>query len=89
MPLADDLLNILCCPETREDIRPMTDKEIEALNRWIRSGGQRYRDGSPIELPVTEALVTVDGSRCYLVLDDIPVMLIDKIIDLEEGWQSL
>ncbi len=89
MPLADDLLKILCCPETRQDVRQMTAGEVETLNRWIQATDRQYRDGSSIELPVTEALVTADGSRCYCVIDGIPVMLIDRIIDLEEGWQSL
>ncbi len=67
----------------------MTGDELQALNRWITSGDRHYRDGSSIATPVEEALITADGSRCYLVLDGIPVMLIDKVIDLEEGWQSL
>ncbi len=89
MPIAEELLNILCCPETRQDLKVMNDEQISTLNRWIRSSDVRYRDGSGIDLPVTGALITEDGSRCYLIIDDIPVMLTDKIIDLEEGWQSL
>ncbi|HHM02489.1 MAG TPA: Trm112 family protein [Caldithrix abyssi] len=89
MSIAEELLNILCCPETRQDLKVMNDKQITTLNRWIRSADVHYRDGSGIDLPVTGALITEDGSRCYLIIDDIPVMLTDKIIDLDEGWQSM
>ena len=83
MPLAEELLNILCCPETRQDVRAMSAEELTALNRWISTGDRHHRDGSPIAAPVEEALITEDGSRCYLILDDIPVMLIDEARKLD------
>ncbi len=89
MPIDDALLNILCCPETRQDLRPMNEDELRKLNTWIETAQLNFRDGSPIELPVTEALITVDGSRVYVIRDEIPVMLIDKIIDLTDGWKSV
>ena len=67
----------------------MNEDELRKLNTWIETAQLNFRDGSPIEMPVTEALITVDGSRVYVIRDEIPVMLIDKIIDLTDGWQNV
>jgi len=67
----------------------MTPDELEKLNKLIHETQLTYRDGSAIETPLEEALITVDESRVYAIRENIPVMLIDKIIDLTDGWRSV
>ena len=40
-----DLLKILCCPETRQELRPAETALVERLNQQIASGALRNRAG--------------------------------------------
>ena len=80
MPVDSSLLEILCCPETRVRVTPLDATRLEALNAAIRAGGVRYADGSPVDQPLSEGLITADRQRVYRVDDDIPVMLSDRAI---------
>ena len=67
------LLDILCCPATKQPLRPLTRTELDALNRAIGAGGTRTA-------VLAAGLITVDGKRVYRIDDDIPVMLADEAI---------
>lgn len=69
------LLDILCCPVSQTPLRPLQRDELDRLNRAIEAGGIDTVAGSPVKVPITEALVTVDGKVIYRVEDGIPVML--------------
>ena len=69
------LLDILCCPVTREPLRLLNRGELDTLNRAIAAGGVVSADGSGWALPVQSALLTRRGDRIYRIEDDIPVML--------------
>ena len=69
------LLDILCCPVTREPLRLLNRGELDALNRAVAAGGVNSADGSGWTLPVPSALLTRSGDRIYRIEDDIPVML--------------
>jgi uncharacterized protein YbaR (Trm112 family) len=45
-------------------------------------------DGSPVEAPLDEALITEDGRMLYRVSDGIPVMLEEQGISAKQvpGW---
>ena len=53
------------------------------LNRAIQSGGVTNRGGDVVSGPIDEALVREDNNVLYRVHEDIPIMLIDEAIDLE------
>ncbi|MEZ5363810.1 MAG: hypothetical protein R2748_16075 [Bryobacterales bacterium] len=78
MPISADLLEILCCPETKVPVEMLPADKLEALNAKIASGEGAYADGSKIDKPLQEGLITTDGKTVYRIDDDIPVMLVDK-----------
>jgi uncharacterized protein YbaR (Trm112 family) len=82
MAVAQDLIEILVCPETKQPVRLATAQELAALNGRIRAGRQRNRGGEAVSAELVEALVREDGRVLYPVDDGIPVMLIEESIEL-------
>jgi uncharacterized protein YbaR (Trm112 family) len=74
------LLDILCCPVTKQPLALLNAAELEALNRAIAGGGLARQDGSPQVEPVREGLVTRDHQTLYRIDDGIPVLLADESI---------
>lgn len=82
MPISDELLEILVCPETKQPVSPAPDDLIERLNGQISAGSLRNRGGDTVAEPISEGLLREDGKMLYLVDDGIPVMLIEESIEL-------
>ncbi len=81
--LDPELLEMLCCPETRTDLTLATDSERVALNAAIQAGRVKNRAGVPVTEAISDALIRADRKVAYLVRNDIPVMLIDEAIPLD------
>ena len=82
MPVSDDLLEILVCPETRQPVSPADSDLLSRLNAEADQGRLRNRGGDPVTGPISEGLLREDGHILYLVEDDIPVMLIEESIEI-------
>ena len=84
------LLDILCCPATKQPLRLLTRAELDALNRSIAGGGVRTTAQAAVATALAAGLITADGKRVYRIDDDIPVMLADEAIAAEnlEGFPS-
>ncbi|MDN3516024.1 Trm112 family protein [Aquisalimonas lutea] len=81
------LLEILCCPVTKVPVEPLPRERLDALNALVEQGQALYQDGTPVTGPVTEALITENGERIYLVEDGIPVMLEERALTARGlGW---
>ena len=79
-----ELLDILVCPESKQPVRPADDALVERLNAAIERGEVANRGGEPVSEPVDGGLVRDDGAWLYPVRDEIPVMLIDEAIPLDD-----
>ncbi len=75
-------LDILCCPETRGALKPANSELLATLNSAIEAGTLKNVAGEKITEKLTEVLVSEDGSRAYIVREDIPVLLADEAIML-------
>jgi uncharacterized protein YbaR (Trm112 family) len=82
MPISDELLEILVCPETKQPVSPAPADVIERLNAEIQAGRLRNRGGDKVTGPIEEGLLREDGRVLYLVDDGIPVMLIEESIEI-------
>ncbi|MDH3269868.1 MAG: hypothetical protein OEN56_00960 [Gemmatimonadota bacterium] len=78
------LLDILVCPETKQPLRVADEGLLAKLNASIEAGSLTNRGGESVTSPIPEALVREDGSALYPVRDDIPIMLIDESIPLQQ-----
>ena len=74
------LLDILCCPVTKQALALLNEAELGALNAGIAAGGVLRQDGSAQSEPVREGLVTRDHQTIYRIDDGIPVLLADESI---------
>ena len=74
------LLDILCCPTTRQPLSLLDSQGLDALNRAIAAGSVKRADDSPQTTPLREALLTGDRKTVYRVDDGIPVLLAEEAI---------
>ncbi|KAA2283927.1 Trm112 family protein [Arenimonas fontis] len=75
------LLDILCCPTSRQPLALLSGAERDAINAAIAAGGIRRADGSPQTEPLAEGLITRDRRTVYRIDDGIPVLLADEALD--------
>lgn len=74
------LLDILCCPASKQPLALLGSAELAALNAAIAAGGVVRADGSPQSEALAEGLVTRDRKQVYRVEDGIPVLLADEAL---------
>jgi uncharacterized protein YbaR (Trm112 family) len=77
-----DLLKIMCCPETHQELRSAEPALIQKLNEQIQAGGLKNRAGQQIKEKIDDGLVRNDGKYLYPVRRNIPVMLVDEAVPL-------
>ena len=82
MPVSQDLLDILVCPETKQPIAAASQDLLDRLNDEIKAGTLRTRGGDAVSDPIAEGLLREDGKVLYVVDDQIPVMLVEESIEL-------
>ena len=78
-----ELLDMLCCPETKEDVSLAEAGLIEALNRKVEAGQLLNRGGEIVKEKMDSGLIRADKRYLYPIREDIPIMLIDEAIPLE------
>jgi uncharacterized protein YbaR (Trm112 family) len=76
------LLEILCCPETRQNVAMAPDSLIASLNERVAEGKLVNRGGGAVREKLDGGLLRADGKVLYPVREDIPVMLIEEAIPL-------
>jgi uncharacterized protein YbaR (Trm112 family) len=80
--LDPELLSLLVCPETHQDLALASPDEIALINAAIGQGQVRTVGGELVQQPVEAALIRADRRVAYPVRDDIPVMLVAEGLDL-------
>jgi uncharacterized protein YbaR (Trm112 family) len=78
-----ELLDMLCCPETKEDVSLADAALVQKLNALAESGQLRNRGGETVKEKMDAGLVRADRKFLYPIREDIPIMLIDEAIPLE------
>jgi uncharacterized protein len=71
-----ELLALLVCPATHQDVALATPAEIAQINEAVRKGLVRTVAGNAVNQPVEGALIRADRSIAYPIRDGIPVMLV-------------
>ena len=82
--LDPELLALLVCPETQQDVALASEEEMAQLNAAIRQGRVRTAAGKPVNEPVEGALVRIDRAVAYPIRDGIPVMLVPEGLQIAE-----
>ena len=80
--ISNELLSILCCPETKQDLTVADASLIEKINRKIEKRELKNRGGEAVAQKIEGGLIRADKQYLYAIRGDIPVMLIDEAIPL-------
>ena len=83
MPIDNELLEMLVCPESQQAVTVASAHILERLNSEIDAARLRNRGGDTVEKHIDEGLLREDGQVLYIIDDSIPVMLIDQSIKLD------
>lgn len=83
--LDPQLLALLVCPATHQDVALATPDEIGDINRAIGEGRVRTAAGKPVDEPIEAALIRADRAIAYPIRDGIPVMLATEGLALGEA----
>ena len=78
-----DLLAILCCPETKQDVSLLEDQSLERLNTAIEKGELHNKAGQTVKEKLDGGLIRKDQKIVYPIRDQIPIMLIEEGIMME------
>ena len=78
------LLRILVCPEDHSPLAPASTETVERVNAAIGQGRVQNRMGQPVDQPLEAGLVREDGTLLYPIVEEIPVLLVDEAIPLDQ-----
>jgi uncharacterized protein len=78
------LLEILCCPETKQPVTLVEGELIDRINSRIQSKAVKNRGGHVVEEKIDAGLVREDRKYLYPIRDSIPIMLEDEAIPFED-----
>ena len=84
MPIDRKLLEIRCCPATKQSLVVMSSDELSAINLKIAAGQITNADEKIVTQPLEEGLITQNRLRIYRVDDGIPVMLEAESISADQ-----
>ncbi len=78
------LLNILRCPVTHKGLSLARREILGRLNAAIDEGRIVNHDGTALDEPLSEALVTDDEKLLYPIVGGIPVLLEGESIRMDQ-----
>ena len=79
-----ELLSILRCPDDRSTLSVASDDVVSRVNAAVREGRIVNRAGKPLERTLDGGLVRSDGAVLYPIIDQIPILLRDDAIPLDQ-----
>lgn len=82
--IAPELLAILVCPKTHQPLHEASSEQLATAISLQASGKLQNVAGENVETIPHGLLIREDGQIGYLVVDDIPVMLIEEGIPLAQ-----
>jgi uncharacterized protein YbaR (Trm112 family) len=74
------LLDILCCPTSKQPLALLNPQDLGAINRAVAGGKLLRADGSVQAESLSEGLITRDRRTVYRIDDGIPVLLADEAL---------
>src|SRR6478609_6575245 len=79
-----DLLAILCCPDTKLDVSLADEALINKMNDAVSRGVLKNEAQKPVTELLDGGLIRADRKILYPIREDIPVMLIEEGIPLDQ-----
>jgi SAM-dependent methyltransferase/uncharacterized protein YbaR (Trm112 family) len=73
-------VEILRCPVTGEQLTVLDSAELVTANQQIRNRERQHNDGTPVNLPLTDAIGTRSRANIYRVAEDVLWLLPDAAL---------
>ena len=84
MPIDRQLLEILCCPVSKQGLRTLDADQLEQINHQIMAGAGNNAGNDKVTVALSEGLITQNRQRIYRIDDNIPVMLESESIPADQ-----
>lgn len=82
--ISENLLNVIACPETKQDLVVADDNIVQRINDLIENGELLNRSKQKVVEKIDGGLIQKeDRQYLYPIRDEIPILLIDESIPLE------
>jgi uncharacterized protein len=79
-----ELLDIIVCPETKQDLVVAGPELIDSINLLIERGVLLNRSKQRVSAKIDGGLIRKEDRKyLYPIRDDIPILLVDESIPLE------
>ena len=82
--IRQELLDLLQCPESKSPLRLADASLVARINRGIAAGTIKNRAEETVDTPLSGGLVPEGRNLLYPIVDDLPIMLVDEAIPLEQ-----
>ena len=83
--ISEDLLKVIACPETKQDLVVAEDEIVQKINDLIESGELLNRSKQKVTEKIDSGLIQKEDKKyLYPIRDEIPILLIDESISLED-----
>ncbi len=79
-----ELLKLLVCPEDKSALSEADDALLDKINMAVSAKTAKNRAGELVTEPIEGGLIRADRAYLYPVRDEIPIMLIDEAIPLDQ-----
>jgi uncharacterized protein YbaR (Trm112 family) len=80
MTISQELLNIICCPTTKQNLALVSEDILNNLNSLQSDQKLTFKDGNTVSYPLSGALITEDQLTIYPIRQDIPILLEEESI---------
>jgi uncharacterized protein YbaR (Trm112 family) len=82
--LRAEVARLLRCPDDRSPLAAASEGVVRQVNEAIRAGRLVNRSGRPVERAIDGGLLRADGMWLYPIVDQIPILLRDDAIAVDQ-----
>lgn len=82
--IRQELLDLLRCPQTKRPLQLADESLVARINQGIAAGTIKNRVDETVGTPLSGGLLPEGGNLLYQIVDDLPMMLVDEAIPLEQ-----
>ena len=80
----EKILKLICCPSSKKQLKILNEESLTNLNQAISAGLIKNNQGKILKDKIEQALITEDHELAYIVRDDIPVLLENESIKMNQ-----
>ena len=84
MPIDPKLLEILCCPASKQPLNQLSAKDLSFVNEQIEQGIVLNASNEKLTKHLEEALITANRQRIFRVESSIPIMIENQCIPTDQ-----